>query len=211
MNTIVLHGPLEKFGGPFSLAVTTAAEAVHALCSLLPGFSEEIRKGSWRVVRGKPGARGARDLGEGELRMRLGGEMHLMVPPSGSGGKNGGTVKTVVGVVLLVAAIYFSGGTAAGMAGQVAASSSFAGLGVGMTYGTVALLGLTMALQGVSLMLSPQAKASSNAAQDTAQSYLFNGQINSPDQGGPVPLAFGRCRTGSVIISLAVETQDIPV
>lgn len=40
--------------------------------------------------------------------------------------------------------------------------------------------------------------------------FLFDGPVNVTEQGHPVPLVFGTWRTGSVVVSSAVETTDIP-
>ncbi len=40
-------------------------------------------------------------------------------------------------------------------------------------------------------------------------SFLFNGSTNTSEQGSPVPLVYGQMRTGSVLISVGVQTENI--
>lgn len=40
MRTIKLYGKLRKFGREFKLAVSTPAEAIKALCVMVPGFEK---------------------------------------------------------------------------------------------------------------------------------------------------------------------------
>lgn len=222
LQNIVLHGQLKRdFGGPFKLDVSTPAEAVLALTVLKPGFAEAIRAGHWRVVRGP--LAGGRRLSADDLQINLGGEMHLLAAPRGSGRSGGSTAKVVIGTALIAAAFVLAppvgaagaaaatgGGVGAGMAGAAFGSTFMAGLGISGTQ--VALFGLSMALGGVSQLLSPQPKANSGfSPQDVRASHLFSGALNSPDQGVPVPLAFGETRCGGVLVSMSLETEDIAV
>ncbi|RVT96254.1 hypothetical protein EOD42_14170 [Rhodovarius crocodyli] len=234
MNTIHLHGPMRKqFGGPFTLAVRTPAEAIHALNMQLPGFEEAIRSRSWRVVRGS--LKKGRSLPSEQLGVNLGGEMHLVAAAEGAGGR--GTGKIIIGALLLVTAAVLTagfggaaGGAAAGAgeaagagaatATQSATAAAFgtvtgSGLGTTLNLGSVlgtslsvsagklALFGAAMLFGGISQALSSTPKAG-----DTKRSFLFNGSVNPAEQGVPVPLAFGKPRTGGVIIAVAMETTD---
>lgn len=204
MNTIHLHGRLKRFGGPFRLDVETPAEAVRALCSMLPGFGQAVRAGSWRVIRGK--RRGGMELDVESLEMRLGGEMHIA--PALIGAKKGGTGKIIIGAVILAAAIIAAPavvgalGPTLGMATPIVAAGGFS-----VTYTSVAMVGAALMLQGLSQMLAPTPKAGPEI--DTRSSYLLGGTANVVEQGSPVPLVFGKIRTGSVIISSGTSVQRI--
>lgn len=109
----------------------------------------------------------------------------------------------------MAAAIVSSGGgasLAAGEMGKFGAAMAEASA-LGASYGSIAMFGLTMALTGVSQMLSPQPKASTPA--DANPSYLFSGPANAVEQGGPVPLIYGRMRVGSTVISSAIDNEII--
>ncbi len=51
MATIVLHGNLAVFGGPYKRTVATPAEAIRALCFQLKGFQQAIAKGNYHIVK----------------------------------------------------------------------------------------------------------------------------------------------------------------
>jgi len=226
IQNIHLHGALgRRFGRLHELDVATPAEAVQALSVLRPGFAEAIREGTWRVVRGS--LKRGRRLREADLGINLGGEMHILAAPRGSGGGSGqSTAKVVIGVALIAAAFWLAPAVATGLAGGAAAApgtvAGTAGLG-GSAFGSamlggwgisgtqVAMFGAAMAFAGASQLLSPVPKPSSFSPQDTKASFLFSGALNSPDQGVPVPLAFGRCRVGGVLVSVSYDTEDVPV
>lgn len=212
MNTIHLHGALRGFGGPFTLDVRTPAEAVRALCNLRPGFEDALRRGVFRVIRGK--RRTGQHLDQSELAINLNGEMHLVPVPRGA--KNQGGAKVVVGVALIAVASVLTFGVG-GFAGGAAATGGLLGLSGsaaatvgGLVINTAFGLGLSLTLTGVSMLLSPQPKSRTNNETEQERSYLFGGAQNTTEQGVAVPLIFGRIRTGSVVISASLEA-DSPV
>lgn len=93
----------------------------------------------------------------------------------------------------------------------VSALASFGSFLAGLSAEAWLMIG-GIALQGVSMLLSssPNLSAPSTQAQEAAtkQSFLFNGAINVTEQGGPVPLIYGKMRTGSTIISAGITTED---
>lgn len=46
--------------------------------------------------------------------------------------------------------------------------------------------------------------------QEKNPSYLFNGGFNRNEEAVGLPIVYGEVRTGSVIISVGLETEDIP-
>lgn len=44
---------------------------------------------------------------------------------------------------------------------------------------------------------------------NSQKSYMFNGAINTNEQGGPVPLVYGHARVGSVVISASVTNEEL--
>lgn len=209
MPEIVLHGRLrKKFGARFRLDVANAAEAVFALEANHPGrFFAELRRGAYKVVRGH--AKTGLHLDENSLRFGLGSApLHIIPVPGGA--KNGGVVKAVLGVAIIGIAIFASGGTLAAPLAHMSSALPMGGLGLGLTYGNLALFGLTMVLAGVSQMLSPAPKNNATSG-ESQSSYIFSGPQNSIDQGGPVPLIYGRIRVGSTVVSAALDAENIPV
>lgn len=212
MIDVHLHGFLgEKYGSKYRLEIASAPEAVRALEANFPGFMEDMRHRWFRVVRGNP------DTGlhlDGDLLgMHLGNaDLHFI--PTTAGAKSSGA-KAVIGVVILGAAVVASGGLAAG-ATLFGANGALAGtaFGVGaatVSYGNLAMLGFAVALGGITTMLSPTPKAdySSRDTPDQRPSFLYNGPVNTVEQGGPVPLVYGIAEVGSTVVSGSIETEQI--
>ena len=206
MHTIKLYGHLRKtFGREFRFDVETAGEAMRALnCAFPKRFLAEVRKGSYRVVRG--------DVNEGmsiELayinEFRLGNaELHLIPVASGSkDSRSAGTLKTVAGVALIGAAVFFSGGTLAAPLAGMTDAVTVGGTSLGITYGNIALVGLGLALSGAATLLS---KATPTV--DGTGSYAFTGPINVNQQGAAVPLIFGEVMCGSQAVSAGFDIVD---
>lgn len=205
MKTIVLHGFLaEKYGAEFQLAVNTPAEAIRALSCQLPGFLEDIREGAYRIVRG------SLELAADDLHIGIGKILHII--PAAAGAKRGGIGKAILGIAIVAAAWWAAPavvGTGAAATGGFAASA----IG-GITYGNIALFGAGLAVSGIGQMLSPVPKVGGYAARerpDERPSFLFNGPVNTVEQGQPVPLIYGEVFTGSVVVSgsLSVEQLDV--
>lgn len=184
LKTIRLYGKLgSKFGRVHKLAVSSAAEAVRALCILIPGFESHLTNapGGYAVFYGKD------NLDSDRLRHPSGRD-EIRIAPVPAGAKQGGIFQIVVGIVLIVAG-FFTGGATWGPAMMMA--------------------GAAMAVSGAMLMLSPQPKGS--AAADSANnrsSYAFNGPVNTEAQGNPVPLLYGELIVGSSVVSGGVYVED---
>ncbi|MCW2242272.1 tail assembly protein [Azospirillum canadense] len=210
MTTIVLHGRLRReFGGPFVLQVCSAAEAARMLIAQVPGFRAALREGYYRIVYGPKAAvkrgrtMGGYEIGESDLTLRTGAEAIHFVPVAAGAGRGAG--KTILGaviaVVAVVAAVYTGGASLSALGGSIA--------GTGITYGSVALFGISMMVGGISQMLSPMPKAPNATETDKTNSYLLGGQLNIYEQGGPVPLVYGRYRVGTTLVSAGLDTAII--
>jgi len=203
---IHLYGHLQKeFGADFRFDIATAGEAMRALNCAFPGrFVKELAKGSYRVIRGS--LEDGMDIELSHVNeFKLGrGDLHIIPVASGSKNTSGvGTTKAVVGVALIGAAIFFSGGTlAAPLSGM--AAPLFSGIG-GLTYGTVAMVGLGLALSGASMLISKAL----GQPDDNQGSFSFSGPINVNQQGAAVPLIFGEVICGSQAVSAGFDIVDI--
>lgn len=67
---------------------------------------------------------------------------------------------------------------------------------------------LTGLMIGVSLLLTPKPKKNTNNREEKKESNAFSGTDNVVGQGIPVPLVYGHCFVGSVVISVGIETAD---
>ena len=105
------------------------------------------------------------------------------------------------------------------------AFGSWAGIlmgGVGLFYSnspSAALTSIMLMVMGVSNLLSeppklPEQKAIANPSIDPtklANSYLFNGPVNTINEGGPVPLGYGRLIIGSQVIMASHSIRKVLV
>jgi predicted phage tail protein len=193
----MLHGALgEQFGGPYRLDVASPAEALRALIVQLKGFREHLKRGHYRIIR-KQGVV-QRDTDERELRLGFGqfNELHIVPAVVGSGNSTGQGVMKIIAGVVLVAAAFIMPEVAIPLFGTLNAMA--------------AGVGLSLALTGVSTLLArPPQLLGGSAAGDQRVSFLFGGQLNVNAQGGPVPLVYGRIRTGSVVVSAGLATEQI--
>ena len=189
MKLIRLHGALgEKFGREFRLDVKSPAEAVRALCAVVPGFEKYMHEHGRDYYKVFVGARNASD----EVKYPCSDKEVIRIAPVIQGASAVGRI--VVGAILLITAFYTGGATLAGM------MQGGAGIMTGM--------GASLIMGGVIELLTPQQKVTSSGdSADNTPSYNFNGPVNTTAQGHPVPLAYGEIMTGSAVISAGVITR----
>lgn len=198
MTTILLSGSLaQAFGRKHlrQLETGTTIEAFSAMKHTIPGFEDFIRDAARKGLRYAI-FRNRENVGESEFT--LSGTTEIRIVPVIAGSKNGGLFQTVVGVVLIAAGLFITGGT----------------LGAASPFGTaMVMMGASMVLGGVVQMLSPTPKAGSQQEQASTEnkpSYLFNGAYNSTQQGLPVPVVYGEMLVGSSVIAVGTWAEAIP-
>ncbi|WP_075675614.1 tail assembly protein [Stenotrophomonas sp. TD3] len=191
LRTIRLYGKLgARFGRRFRLAVNSPAEAVHALCTMLPGFQQYLMGAKAKGMEFAVFA-GRQNLSRDQLHDPP-GQGDIRIAPVMVGSKRGGVLQTIIGIVLIVVGSYTS------WAGGAALVST----------------GVSMVVGGITQMLSPQPKGL--GAKDTpenAPSYSMNGTVNTQAQGNPVPVAYGGHDSkgmfiGSAVISGGILAED---
>jgi predicted phage tail protein len=227
LRTVHLHGRLrDQFDPTYELDVKTPAEAVRALLHMVPGLEQAIREGAFRVIAGrkKDGRRlSAEDLTQ-PFRGNREADLHIVPAVRGAGGGSG--TKILVGIALIAVAIaapYALGAVAGLTTATGAAITTSTGLGAALsasmigvsgvaTFGSLAMLGAMVALGGVVMAMSPQQKANYNNREvDRSESFIYNGPVNTVEQGGPVALIYGEMTVGSKVISAGVKPEDLPV
>ena len=142
------------------------------------------------------------DVGIDELHFPIGQSDIKFVPVvSGSGGLG----KALLGGLL----IGFSFG-AFGFFGGIGSTTVMGGAAT--TFGAQAVFGIgaSLALSGVSEMLFPMPKPKEfKSEQDPQLSFSFSGTQNTSRAGTPVPIVYGEIITGSVVISAAIDTNQV--
>lgn len=190
VRTIRLGGILgSKFGRTHRLAVSSAAEATHALCQMLPGFErflwEAKEKGLAFAV-----FVGNKNVNEDQLANPSAGDIRLL--PVVIGAKSGG-VMAIFGAILVIVGIFL----------------------IWTPFGAPLIaVGVGLMAAGVAMMLAPQPK--DPKAEDDADkrtSYAFNGPVNTQAQGNPVPILYGGDEekglvVGSAVISASIDAQE---
>jgi predicted phage tail protein len=183
-----LHGQMgARFGRVHELAVETAAEAVHALCTQFPALR------AWLRAFDGPGFRVR--VGEGEhaqwrdeatVTLRLGHAQRVDIVPVIHGRKRNGWGQIILGAVVAVIG-YFT--------------SPYDG-------GSTLSAGISIMLGGAIALLTPMPKGSDSKAKDEGSRQL-NGPPNITSPGGPVPLIIGRMLVGSVSVSAGLSTDQV--
>lgn len=193
MVNVRFYGSLKQFGTKFRLDCKTPAEVVQALTSQIPKLRQFIQQGLFTVRVGRDYFDN-RYLEQG-LNQKLKDDATVHFTPTLKGSKRGGLFGVITGVALIATAfalgpLGFSviGANAAWMVGGVGAS---------------------MLLGGVAQMLTKMPSMSTGKDAEKKQSTSFSNLSNMAAQGRPMPLAYGRIRVGSLIISQGVETMDI--
>lgn len=190
LRTVRLYGKLgAKFGRAHRLAVASTAEAVRALCVLLPGFEREMMTSGDRGVT-YACFLGSENINEEALQAPA-GQDDIRIAPVIRGAKRGGLFQTVLGVALLAVAWW-----------------NPLGWSTAIAYGAMAA-GAGMAIGGVFQMLAPTQQGLGTADRpENGASYNFNGPVNTTAQGNPVPLGYGKKIVGSAVVSAGIYSED---
>ncbi|ROM57865.1 phage tail protein [Pseudomonas poae] len=203
VRTVRLYGSLgASFGRVHRLAVRNASEAIHALCILVPGFERFLMESKDRGVTYSIFL-GRDNIGQDRLNAPS-GTSDIRIAPVLMGSKRAGSMQTIIGVALIVAASYFSGGLAAsnGTSTLIGATSTS-----GWTF--AASMGISMAMGGAMQLMSPMPKGLGTMDRpENRPSYSFNGPVNTSIQGSPVGLLYGELTVGSAVVSAGIYAQD---
>lgn len=199
MVAIHLHGRLgRKLGRDLlRLRVVSPAEAVRALCAMLPGARAALESGAYQVVRQVGGGRLKRqrsDLVESLRRPFRPGEDTLHIVPRVRGRKRGGIAKVIVGTLLIAASFFIPG-------------AGLLGFGV-ITPGAALGLGLSMAFGGLAALFAPKPKRTNAQTGERETSNLFGDAQNVADPGSAIPVVFGVAEVGSVVVSASIRVED---
>jgi predicted phage tail protein len=161
-----------------------------------PQMLNVFEQGEYHIIRGDE--KGGIDLDASMLHMRIGPSRQIhILPAARGGGSNGAGLKIVLGAVMIAAAVATGG---AALAGYGAAAGVFSSASLFQIAGTLAIMGVSMLLEGISRVIAPQP--------GLGASYLINGNLNTTQQGTPVPLVYGTARVGSVVIASAYSAED---
>ena len=194
MVNVRFYGSLKQFGSEFRLDCQTTAEIVQALTSQIPKLRQFIQQGLFTVRVGRDYFDN-RYLEQG-LSHKLKDDATVHFTPVLKGSKRGGLFGVIAGVAIIAGAIALGP-----LAGIISTNAAW----------IVGSVGASLLLGGVAQMLTKMPEMKMGTEKDKKQSTAFSNLSNMTAQGKPMPLAYGRIRVGSLIISQGVETMDTEI
>jgi len=201
LRKVKLYGQLAEFVGhkEFDVKVNNVAQAVSFLIHNFPGLEAYMSPKYYQVKVGDD------DVGVDELAYPVGQQDIHFVPVISGAGRGFG--KVLLGALLIGGAIMAGGG--------FGALFSKEGLVFGSKFGTfmgkfAMNLGIGLVIQGVSELLFPLPQPQNfSSEEDPRLSFNFSGIQNTSRAGTPVPIVYGEIITGSVVISAAIDTNQV--
>ena len=194
LRKIKLYGELAKFLGQktFEAEVHNAAQAIKFLIVNFPQLEKHMGDRHYKVLVGNW------EIKEEEIHYPNGQEEIKIIPiVGGEGGR--GLGRFLVGAVLIGVAIANPFGAAA--------IGTFGGTPIAVSQ-LVGTIGASLAFQGLAQMLTPVPEIKEQE-QDPRLSFNFSGIQNTSRAGTPIPIVYGEIITGSVVISAAIDTNQV--
>ena len=200
LRKLKLYGELAEFVGhkEFEIQVDSLAKAVSFLVNNFPQVEKYMNPQYYQVKVGNYA------VNKEEIHHPIGQEDIHIVPVIAGAGR-GPLGKILLGAALIAGAFFLPGSHSV----TFTLKSGFTGgfIGKSMVY-----LGASLAIMGVSEMLFPLPKPKEfKSEQDPQLSFSFSGTQNTSRAGTPVPIVYGEIVTGSVVISGAIDTQQVQV
>lgn len=203
MTTIYLYGALgRKFTHRLQMEVSSVGEAVRGLMANFPNFQQYMMAHSepgYQIILGTEPVKGAEEFDYPV------GRQCIKIVPVLAGAAKSSIIGIIIGVVLIAAAIAFS------PVGSVFLAASLGSISAGTAVG-IGLIGASLAFGGISQLLAgtPNTPDAGNfEKQANRPSSVFNGPVNTIEQGHPVPIGYGRMRVGSAVISASIQTVQL--
>ena len=198
LRKVKLYGKLAEFVGhkEFEVEANTVGKAVSFLIHNFPELESYMSPNYYQVKVGD------NDIGKEEIHYPIGKEdIHFVPVIQGAGGSG----KFLAGVLLIGLAVLAPG---AGLVGL-----QFAGTGGALAspfMASIGNIGIALALTGVSQMLTPTPEPQQfNSEADPQLSFSFSGIQNTSRAGTPIPIVYGEIFTGSLVISAAIDTNEV--
>ena len=196
LRKLKLYGELAEFVGhkEFEIQVDSLAKAVSFLVNNFPQVEKYMNPQYYQVKVGNYA------INKEEIHHPIGQEDIHIVPVIAGAGRG------PLGKILLGAAL-IAGAFMLGPTGFFTAKKLTTGV---ILAKSAVYLGASLVLSGVSEMLFPLPKPKEfKSEQDPQLSFSFSGTQNTSRAGTPVPIVYGEIVTGSVVISGAIDTQQV--
>lgn len=192
LTKIKLRGRIAReFGPEFDLDVTSAGEAIRAMCCVIPGFESYLNQSEEKGVVFGLFVNG-RNVNANRASAPS-GRSEIIIEACVAGSKRGGLIQAVIGAALIVASFFFPPTLA--LAGVALSTVAFS-------------VGASLMLGGVMQMLTPQ-PSGLNGVQDAENkpNYAFGPPVNTTAQGNPIPVLLGDREIGGAVISAGVYVE----
>jgi predicted phage tail protein len=193
LRKIKLYGQLAEYVGhkEFEVKVANVSQAVSFLINNFPQLQQYMNPKYYQIKVGDYA------INKEEIVYPIGKEDIHFIPVISGAGRGLGQI--LLGAVLIGFA--FAGG--AGFFGQAFAKN--AGL-----FSFTKKIGFALVLGGVSQLLFPTPEPQRfESEEDPKLSFNFAGVQNTSRAGTPIPIVYGEIITGSVVISAAIDTNQI--
>ena len=199
LRKVKLYGKLAEFIGhkEFEVEVNTVGKAISFLIHNFPELESYMSPKYYQVKVGDS------DIDKEEIHYPIGKEdIHFVPVIQGAGGAG----KVLAGALLIGLAVATGGTSLMFGAGGF---SAVAGTSIGFSV-VAGNLGLALVLGGVSQMLTPTPEPQQfNSEADPQLSFSFSGIQNTSRAGTPIPIVYGEIFTGSIVISAAIDTNEV--
>ena len=201
LRKVKLYGQLAEFVGhkEFEVKVDNVAQAVSFLIHNFEGLEAYMSPKYYQVKVGND------EIGTDELGYPVGQQDIHFIPVISGAGRGFG--KILLGALLITGAVMAGGGFGAlfSETGLTYATKT------GAFLGKFAMnLGVGLTIMGVSEMLFPLPEPQKFSSEEDPQlSFNFSGVQNTSRAGTPVPIVYGEIITGSVVISAAIDTNQV--
>ena len=199
LRKLKLYGQLAEFIGhkEFEIKVNSVSQAVSFLIHNFPEVERFMSPKYYQVKVGNY------DIDESELDYPVGQEDIHFIPAISGAGRGFG--KILLGAALIAGAFLIPG-----LPGGAATFSMKAGLGGGFLAKSMVYVGASLVLSGVSDLLFPLPEPQKFSSEEDPQlSFSFSGVQNTSRAGTPVPIVYGEIFTGSVVISAAIDSNQV--
>ena len=197
LRKVKLYGELVDFVGYKELdaVINSTADAIRFLVSNFPRLEAHMANRHYQVLVNNY------EIGEEDIHNPIGQSDISIVPVIAGAGGGRGLGKILLGAALI--GLSFSGAIFANPVNLV-------GNTIGIGAKTVGMLGVSLALQGVTEMLFPLPKPQDfSNEEDPRISFSFPGVQNTSRAGTSHPIVYGEIVTGSVVISAGIDTNQV--
>ena len=195
LRTINFTGKLRQFSKkPVQIEADTTQMMMQGLILMFgPRFRQMIRDGEWHLTRNmklKDVKSYDDTISHEELAFNLGKTVEIWLCPAMKA--KSAVARIVVGVILIVVGVF---------------TTWFGGAGI---YAIQA--GISLILGGVVELLTPKPKIGQQNQAGQNPSFMFNGTVNVTEQGGAVPIVYGRVpRASSLVLSAGMTTENMTI